>query len=559
VRVVVVAAGAVGITAESAGKAGEAFARGFEPNCPQCLCFKTNADLAHGEARYWQVMHQRAVEREAALKQVVEELEAKVRLRERQLFGRKSERGGGRQDRNGSRQGNAGEQTKRKRGQQPDALGHGRGNHGDLPAVEELHELGSEEQCCAQCRLPFEPFPGTEDSEVIEVEVKAYRRVIRRKRYRPACACPAQPGIVTAPGVPKLVPKGGYGISVWVLILIDKFLFQRPTYRLLADLRWTRNLRISQGTVTDGLKRLAPLFEPVMDEIVAKNLSEHHWHADETRWQVFCSWAGKVGYRWQLWLFKSKSAVVFKLDPSRAAQVAKDHFGESATGILSVDRYSAYKVLLESGRIVLAFCWAHVRRDFLAVARDWGGDHERWAFEWVERIGELYMLNKRRLAVLGNRRAFRKADGELRQAVTKMAEVRQAELLDENLPKPCRKALVSMNNHWEGLVVFVDHPDVPMDNNEAERCHRGPVVGRKNYYGSGSYWSGQLAATMFSVLQTLQAWKVNPRLWLTWYLQACAAGGGKAPENAGDFLPWNLSEDRLRELQVGSLPAQDST
>ncbi len=554
---VVAAEEAVGITAESAGKSWDGIARGFQPSCSQCLGYKAKADLAHGEARYWQVMHGRSLKREAALKQKIEELEAKLRLRERQIFARKSERGGGKQEKKGSKQGSAG--PKRKRGQQREAPGHGRSNHSHLPGVEELRDLAPEERYCAQCLLPFDPFPGTEDSEVIEVEVKAYRRVIRRKRYRPTCTCPAQPGIVTAPGPAKLVPKGGYGISVWALILIDKFLFQRPTYRLLADLRWTHNLWISQGTITDGLKRLAPLFEPVMGEIVAKNLSEHHWHADETRWFVFCVWEGKVGYRWQLWVFKSKSAVVFKLDPSRSAQVPKAHFGELATGIVSVDRYSAYKVLLKDGRIVLAFCWAHVRRDFLAVAKDWGDEHEGWAFEWVERIGELYMLNKRRLAVIEDKRAFSKADAELRQAVEKMAEVRLAELSDEKLPRPCRKALSSLNNHWDGLVVFVDHPHVPMDNNEAERRHRGPVVGRKNYYGSGSYWSGQLAATMFSVLQTLQVWKVNPRLWLTWYLEACAAGGGKAPDNASDFLPWNLSEDRLRELQVGSLPADDST
>lgn len=548
-----VAAGSVGGTAWSAGKVGEAFSRQIEPICPQCLGYKTKADLAHGQARYWEVMHQRAVEREAQAQEKIKELEAKVCLRERQLFGRKSERGSGKQDGKGSRQGEGqAPPPKRRRGQQRGESGHGRGSHGHLPAVEELCELAPEEQCCADCGLPFEPFEGTEDSEVIEIEVRAHRRVIRRKRYRPTCQCPVHAGIVTAAGPPKLIPKGGYGISVWVSILITKYLFQCPTYRLLADLRWTHDLRISQGTVTDGLKRLAVLFEPVMESIVAKNLSEHHWHADETRWMVYCQWEGKVGYRWQLWVFKSKSAVVFKLDPSRSAQVAQDHFGESATGILSVDRYSAYKVLLKSGRFVLAFCWAHVRRDFLGVAKDWVEQHEEWAFAWVERIGELYLLNDRRLAVVESKEAFGEADAELRRAVARMAEVRTAELSEATLPKARRKVLESLKNHWQGLLVFVDHPEVPMDNNQAERAHRGPVVGRKNYYGSGSYWSGQLAATMFSVFQTLQLWQINPRLWLTWYFEACAANGGKAPGNAGDFLPWNLNDHRLRELQLGA-------
>ena len=80
-----------------------------------------------------------------------------------------------------------------------------------------------------------------------------------------------------------------------------------------------------------------------------------------------------------------------------------------------------------------------------------------------------------------------------------------------------RKVLESLGHHWTGLTVFVEHPEVPMDNNTAERSERGPVVGRKNYYGSGAEWSGRLAAMTFTLFQTLRLWGLNPRLWLTAY------------------------------------------
>ena len=51
--------------------------------------------------------------------------------------------------------------------------------------------------------------------------------------------------------------------------------------------------------------------------------------------------------------------------------------------------------------------------------------------------------------------------------------------------------VVWRRNHWQGLTLFVEDPDLPMDNNQAERALRGPVVGRKNYYGSGAQWSGE--------------------------------------------------------------------
>jgi hypothetical protein len=106
--------------------------------------------------------------------------------------------------------------------------------------------------------------------------------------------------------------------------------------------------------------------------------------------------------------------------------------------------------------------------------------------------------------------------------------------------------LESLGDHWTGLTVFVEHPEVPMDNNTAERSERGPVVGRKNDYGSGSVWSGQLAAMLFSLFQTLCLSGLNPRLWLTAYLSACAEAGGRAPANVDRFLPWNLTAEQRR-------------
>lgn len=184
---------------------------------------------------YYKTIHQRACQRENELKRKVEELEAKLRLRERQLFGRKSEK-----STSGNSQKNeqaTSRHPKRPKGQQPGGTGHGRKDHSHLPAYEEVYELPEQDCQCPKCGLPFEDFPGTEDSEQLEVEVLAHRRVIHRKRYRPTCQCEELPGIVTAPGPAKLIPKGLYGISIWVTVLLDKYCFLRPTQRLVEDLK----------------------------------------------------------------------------------------------------------------------------------------------------------------------------------------------------------------------------------------------------------------------------------------------------------------------------------
>ena len=111
-----------------------------------------------------------------------------------------------------------------------------------------------------------------------------------------------------------------------------------------------------------------------------------------------------------------------------------------------------------------------------------------------------------------------------------------------------KKVLASLLEHWSGLTVFVEHPEVPMDNNRAENTIRTPVNGRKNYYGSGSIWSAQLAAMLFAILQTLVLWGINPRHWLTLYLTACAENGGSAPRDIDPFLPWSMDETRRAAL-----------
>jgi transposase len=332
-----------------------------------------------------------------------------------------------------------------------------------------------------------------------------------------------------------------------VSLLLDKYLFYRPTYRLLAD--WaTHDLDLSLGTVTDGLKHLVLLFEPVSQALVRHSQSQTLWHADETRWLVFASLEGKVGYRWYLWVFHSAEVVVFVLAAGRSHDVPEEHFGPvEGRGILVVDRYKAYQAIdkVKSGVIVLAFCWAHVRRDFLRLAKSWP-DQESWALGWVAEIGTLYHLNDERLKMRRDASAFEVADRALRAAVTSFGKRGEEQLREADVHPARQKVLESLGDHWTGLTVFVEHPEVPMDNNTAERSERGPVAGRKNYYGSGSVWSGELAAMLFSLLQTLCLWGLNPRLWLTAYLSGCGEAGGRAPEDVERFLPWNLTAEQRR-------------
>ena len=494
---------------------------------------------------YWKYQHKYAIERLNEAKKGIAELKAKVRDLNQRLFGKKTEKG-----RKKSDQAIIGSKSDRPRGQQKDEKGHGRTILETLPVKEVIVNVAN--QCCPVCGKAGDEMPTTDDCDIIEIEVKAYRRHIRRKKVHLKCDCKGRSEFITGQSPSRLIPKGKLGISVWTTIILDKFVYCNPTNRLLE--RWKDyNLTLSQGTITGGLKKIAPLFDPIAEAILNHSLQEKQWNADETRWSVYAKVEGKTSNRWYLWVFRSPEAVVFILDPTRSTVVLRNFFKEKIEEasefeeirVIICDRFSAYKCLAkEIPWILLAFCWAHQRRDFLELARKWPKS-EKWALDWVEKIGKLYHLNNLRLEVQEDPAEFKQRDQELREFLDEIAKKRDHQLKDDKISKNWKSPLKSMKNHWYGLTLFADHPEIPMDNNRGENAIRRPVVGRKNFFGSGSVWSGMLAANLYTILMTIKYWKINPRIWLQDFLEACAKAGNRCPDDLSPFLPWMMKEQRL--------------
>jgi len=481
-----------------------------------------------------------ALKSNAALQGALDSALAQVRDLQKRIFSTKSEQSRPSESRSKAA-------TCRKRGQQRGTIGHGRTIESQLSARHE--DIVLQKAQCPECGLAFKEFAGTEDLEVLEIEVKAYRRVIHRHRYIPSCQCGCVSGVITAPSPARLINRGKFGISVWASVLLDKFAYGRPSQRLLQDLA-DHGLNMSPGTLAGGLQTIAPLFKPLDEALLSKLRSEPYWHADETRWAVFVDILGKVGHRWYMWVFQSCSVVHYVVDSSRAAEVIIAEFKGVEQGIISCDRYSGYKrfARLNPG-VKLAFCWAHQRRDFLDLANSYPESTE-WALQWVERIGNLYHLNALRLKALTGSPERLIAQLALEQAVRQMASDCAAGVANHETFPPAAKVLQSMTAHWAGLTVFVACPWVDVDNNAAERSMRSPVVGRKNFNGSGSEVSAQLAATMYSLFATMKLWGLNLRTWLTAYLQACADNGNAPPTAIDAFLPWKMDAKRLAHMRA---------
>jgi transposase len=505
------------------------------------------------EAPSWRRQHERLVEREAALKAAGEALQAPLRDLRQRLSGAKSEKAAGCAAAGPSKPGRP-----RHRGQQPGHPGHGRRDRSALPVVAAVPDGSEAAPHCPTCGAAFTPCPGVEESPLIAVQGRADRRRIQRPRSQKPCAGPQVAGIVTAPPAPRVLPTSPLGVSVWPQVWLDKDLSGRPTERVGEAWRH-HGLPRSQGPRSDGWRKRAGRFGPVLSKREERQMSAKLFDGEEPRWEVVEEVAGKTGPRWSLGLMPSASVVFDRLAPGRGAAVPKAHGAQCHQALVAVvwgcARSRADQCLArERDELLLALCWAQVRRAVRKAARS-GPECERGRFGWVDARREFYRLHAARLEAW-------ESTGRLEQHPAAGVE-RHRDLETQRRPRRARceaprqepalalvkpKVLSRRHNHGDGRTGLVGRPEVALDKNSAERRLRHPVVGRKNSYGAGRVWSAHLAARRCSVLQPVVLWGRTPYHWRSALRQAGVEHGGQSPTALSALLPWPMTPERRAEL-----------
>ncbi len=489
------------------------------------------------EANYYKAMLARSQSREVELKKRVDQLEAQLRYERQQRFG---STGDTTAPNHSERQSSRAPGRVRKRGQQPGNPPPQRRPLTGMEVKPERVVVPAAQRVCSCCGEPL--LEGILEDEIVyckEIVVKTHVRHIRKERMVRRCRCVEGSRLVTAQVVGPLFPGSQLGVSVWVELLLSRYAEYLPMRRAL--IRQERlGCQIPAGTVSSSQPRLLELFEPIEKAIATRNRAGTHWHADETPHKVFATIPEKDNHNWWLWVFVGEDTTRYVMHPSRSRQVLIEHLGPQAQGVLSVDRHAAYKAWVKMNIcVVLAFCWAHVRRDFIKAATEW--PHlATWRDTWIKRIGDVYHANQLRCAG-GSEEA-------VHQAVAAIERAREKEQALPELHPAQRKVLSSLQNHWKGLTLFVDDPVIPMDNNTSERALRMEVVARKAFNGCGSENSAYLLACMATICATLAQHDVDVRTWLTEYLTACAQCGGRAPPDVTRYLPWTFTPTSLAPI-----------
>jgi transposase len=530
------------------------------------------------EARRWQARAERSEAEAAQLRERVVELEGqvgalfeKVAELSRLAFGKSSEKQtvrrpagqpggeGGPDSPNGAGQG-GGRASGRGRGQQKGSRGHGRRDYSHLPTEEQVRDVPETERVCPRCGAGYVPF-GEECCELIDWQVRLVRVVIRRPTYRRGCRCPVR-GVLAAPPAPKPIAKGRFTTRFLARLLVEKFVLGRPTHRIAAALAHD-GLDLADGTLAGVLAACSDLLAPLAAKITERNAEAAHLHVDETRWQVYATVEGKDSHRWWLWVFAGPDTTVFTIAPSRSLKVLTTQLGvqvDPDTGalpdtlpsgrrlLLSSDFYTVYQSMGRMDGVDNLWCWSHIRRYFLRAGDAHPHDLKAWAQAWLERIGALYRAYSALTAAAPAGPQHTEAAEQFDTALAVIDRERHAQAANANLMHPAAvKVLATLDREWEGLARHREFPELPLDNNTAERALRGPVVGRKNFYGSGSKASAELAARVWTITATAERAGLNPLAYLGAYLHACAEAGGTPPTGPAldRYLPWAVNpEDR---------------
>lgn len=414
----------------------------------------------------------------------LEESQLQNEILKKKMFGRSSEKrskdGKTDAESNENQQAESQSQAARKR-QKPEGSGRGQVGIG-LPEVSEVHALKEGATCDCELKNVLKKVKQDHISYIVDyVPAKLICRKIIRKKYRAKkCGCR-----VTAPGPTTLVNGGQYGIDLAAEIVAKKFQDQLPWERQ-AKAFWRDGLKLAPTTLWNQSRHVADVLEDVYEGI-RKNIEAGYCrHADETRWRIIEGVNNKTQYAW---LFRDEHHAFFTIRDSRGGEVPLDVMSDAA-GAIVADDYSGYNSLVTKNKLTRVQCWSHTRRKFVDILK-----YYPTVEVFLDLVGDLYREEKKFRKQSEQTAALRRAMCEpIIEAIDTWRKNQKC------LPKSgLGKALAYMNDNWDGLILFLTDPDLPLDNNPAENGLRQLVLGRKNFLFNRSLEGARVASILYTI------------------------------------------------------------
>jgi transposase len=385
-----------------------------------------------------------------------------------------------------------------KAGGQPGHVGRGRA----LKCVDEVDQvIEARPTACEQC--------GTlllgEDAHPVRHQVTEIPRitpfVTEYRQHTLRCqAC----GGTTRAAWPETMPAGRFGpqLQATVGYLTGRVgMSQREVQEVLAAVF---HIEVSLGSISTLEQAVSAALETPVTEAVQYVQRQPMRNVDETPW-----W--ERAKRVWLWVKSTPLATVFRILKTRGAVGAKALLGEDFPGVVGTDRFASYDWIAPERRQV---CWAHVKRDFLAISERAGEPGQ---------LGLALVAEERRVFTLWaevRSQHLSRADFQVRMLPI-MARVRTllqagARGAHAKTAGACRHLLKREASLW----TFVWEDDVEPTNNQAERPLRRAVLWRRRSFGTQSETGSRFVERILTVVTTLRQQQRDVVAYLT---AACRA------------------------------------
>jgi transposase len=411
----------------------------------------------------------------------------------------------------------------------------------DLPRVEVVHDLPESEKICSADGTVLERI-GEEVSEQLHYQ-PAQVSVIRNIRPKYACPC-CHAGVKIAPVPLQLLPKSIATPALLAHITTAKFVDGLPFYR--QEVQFDRlGIPLGRATMAGwqiqlGGVHVVPIIN-LMNEVL---LEATLIHCDETRLQVLKSDKAPTADHW-IWVRAAgppgRRIVLFDYDASRGGAVPL-RLLQGYRGILLTDGYKPYAEVAAALGLVHAGCMAHARRRFEAArsaSEAAVGGYARVALEFIR---ELYRIDtplwdpahpctpEQRLRIRAERSV---------PVVDKFHAWLEA-LAPQVLPQSLLgKAVYYSLGQWSKLTRFLQHGEVPLDNNRCENAIRPFVIGRKAWLFNDTVKGAVASANLYSIVETAKANNIEPHAYLSHLFTKLPYA--KTVGDVEALLPWNAN------------------
>jgi len=342
------------------------------------------------------------------------------------------------------------------------------------------------------------------------VVLKYVRTVIKRR----------DTGKLVCASAPAGVIEGSRAdVSFIAGMMVDKASYHLPLYRQHQRLQ-AAGFRVSRQWLTQLMQTAVSLLEPIHEAQLAAVLGSRVKAMDETPIKAGVAAPGKMkaAYFWPI--YGEQDEICFLYFPDRKWGNVEKALGLKPPdgGVLLSDGYGAYAEYAARVGLTHALCWVHSRRE-LFEARDIEPQRVEQA---LAMIGELYAIEEeiRHRGLTGEaKRAHRHTQS--RPKVEAFLRWVDAQFGSQGLlpSSPFTKALAYIRERRDGLKVYLDDPDVPMDTNHLERALRAIPMGKKNWMFCWTELGARHIGILQSLLTTCRLHQIDPYDYLVDVLQ----------------------------------------